>query len=155
MFLTLGQAAKKTGKQKTTILKAINSNRLSASKNKKGEWDIEPSELFRVYPKKEDNGLLSKKSERQDTPVNAFEIETLRERLKEKDELIKDLKEERDEWREEAKGVRLALTDQRERSPAPKTVKPISGVVDRFKIWLVGNGQKPETKPLKTQFSGK
>lgn len=51
MALSANQAAKEAGKTKKTILDAIKSNRLSASKNDKGYWEIEPSELFRVFPK--------------------------------------------------------------------------------------------------------
>ena len=49
-MLTLGQAAKETGFSKPTISKAINKGRLSATKNEKGEYAIDPAELFRVFP---------------------------------------------------------------------------------------------------------
>jgi excisionase family DNA binding protein len=49
-MLTLGQAAKETGVSKPTISKAINKGRLSATKNEKGEYEIDPAELFRVFP---------------------------------------------------------------------------------------------------------
>jgi len=50
LFLTLGQAAKECGKQKSTILDAIRNGRLSAGKDDKNQWQIDPAELFRVYP---------------------------------------------------------------------------------------------------------
>jgi len=46
---TLGTAAKACGKAKSTILKAIRSGKISASKNENGEWQIDPSELHRVF----------------------------------------------------------------------------------------------------------
>jgi len=49
-MLTLGQAAKETGVSKPTISKAINKGRLSATKNEKGEYEIDTAELFRVFP---------------------------------------------------------------------------------------------------------
>jgi hypothetical protein len=49
-MLTLGQAAKETGLSKTAISRAIKSGRLSAIKNEQGEYQIDPAELFRVYP---------------------------------------------------------------------------------------------------------
>ena len=49
MLLTLGQAAKETGRSKPTILNAINKGRVSARKSATGAWEIEPAELFRVY----------------------------------------------------------------------------------------------------------
>ena len=51
MKLSANQASKEAGKTKKTILDAIKSGRLSATKNDKGQWEIDPSELERVYPK--------------------------------------------------------------------------------------------------------
>lgn len=50
MKLSLSKAAKATGKSKPTISKAIKTGRLSAKKLKVG-YEIDPAELFRVYPK--------------------------------------------------------------------------------------------------------
>ncbi|MCX7075175.1 MAG: hypothetical protein NTZ45_00140 [Methylococcales bacterium] len=47
---TLNQAAKVCHKSKSSILDAIRSGRLSAKMNEKKQWQIEPSELHRVYP---------------------------------------------------------------------------------------------------------
>ena len=44
------EASKQTGKSKTAIIKAIGRGRLSAKKDGKGQWKIDPAELFRVYP---------------------------------------------------------------------------------------------------------
>jgi hypothetical protein len=49
MPYTLGQAAKATGKSKPALLDAIKSSRLSASRNDKNQWQIDPTELHRVY----------------------------------------------------------------------------------------------------------
>ena len=50
MSYTLGTAAKATGKDRATISRAIKNGRISAAKNDSGEWQIDPSELHRVYP---------------------------------------------------------------------------------------------------------
>jgi hypothetical protein len=55
MGYTLGTAAKATGKSRTSILRAIGRGTISAEKNVHGEWDIDPSELHRVYPAKEES----------------------------------------------------------------------------------------------------
>lgn len=47
---TLNQAAKACGRSKSTILEAIKSGRLSAFRNEINQWEIQPAELFRVYP---------------------------------------------------------------------------------------------------------
>lgn len=52
MALTLGEAAKAVGKSKPTVLKLINDGKLAAVRGEDGRtWQIEPAELFRVYPK--------------------------------------------------------------------------------------------------------
>ena len=50
MRYTLGTAAKATGKAKSTILRAVKSGTISASRSHDGSYEIEPSELHRVFP---------------------------------------------------------------------------------------------------------
>lgn len=50
MQYSLSEAAKATGKNKTTIQRAIKSGKISASKGNSGSYQIEPSELHRVFP---------------------------------------------------------------------------------------------------------
>lgn len=49
MKYTLGTASKATGKAKSTILRAIKSGTISATKID-GSYEIDPSELHRVFP---------------------------------------------------------------------------------------------------------
>ena len=123
MKYTLGQAAKAVGKAKGTISNAIKSGRLSASRNDKGEYEIDPAELHRVYP-------LNDTTRRQDVqlndtaphtlpPLNTTETDLLRERI---EELKADLERERanaDEWRKQAQT--LAITQERPAAPATRT----------------------------------
>jgi hypothetical protein len=51
MKFSLGQAAKETGLDKSTISRAIKSGRISAQrKDGSGGYEIDPAELFRVFP---------------------------------------------------------------------------------------------------------
>jgi hypothetical protein len=47
---TLGTASQATGCAKSTILRAIKAGRISATRDDIGQWAIDPSELFRVFP---------------------------------------------------------------------------------------------------------
>ncbi len=49
---SLRQAAQQAGTSKSTILRAIQSGRLSATRTDDGGYSISPAELFRVYPPK-------------------------------------------------------------------------------------------------------
>ena len=50
MKYTLSQAATATGKNKATIQRAIKSGKISAAKNSSGAYEIDPSELHRIFP---------------------------------------------------------------------------------------------------------
>src|SRR3954466_12386355 len=47
--VTLGQAARLTGLGKTTITRAIKAGKISATRREDGSYEIDPSELSRVY----------------------------------------------------------------------------------------------------------
>jgi hypothetical protein len=97
---SLKQAADAVGRGKPAILKAIKGGRISAHKDANGQWQIDPAELHRVYPMVTGNGSGTTTDEREEIPRSLSnidrEIESLRERLGEKDELIADLRTERD-----------------------------------------------------------
>jgi chromosome segregation ATPase len=50
MKYSLSEAAKATGKNKTTIQRAIKNGKISAIKGDAGSYEIDPSELHRVFP---------------------------------------------------------------------------------------------------------
>ena len=50
MKYTLSEAASATGKNKATIQRAIKSGKISALKGESGSYEIDPSELHRVFP---------------------------------------------------------------------------------------------------------
>ena len=119
-YLTLGQAAKECGKQKSTLLNAINKGRLSASKDDKGQWQIDPAELFRVFQVQHQN---EHQNERRETHIEHHETAQHLAELLERErklllEQIADLKAERDEWRRQAT---MLLTHQPE---TPRAEQP-------------------------------
>lgn len=99
MMLTLGKAAIEAGKSKPTILKALKTGRLSGVKVG-AEWQIESSELFRVYPpiaKVNDNY-----SHQVNHLENLLEVAVLQAKLDASHQLIEDLKDDREHWRQQA-----------------------------------------------------
>jgi hypothetical protein len=85
---TLNQAAQISHKSKAGILKAIHSGRLSAKQNELKIWEIDPSELHRVYPYQLPNEEVTIELPQEKLPVTT---ELLVELLaKEKEEREKD-----------------------------------------------------------------
>ncbi len=50
-MLSLGQAATAAGVSKSTLSPSIKGGHVSAHRNASGGFDIDPAELFRVYPR--------------------------------------------------------------------------------------------------------
>ena len=124
--LTLGQAAKQAKVSKTTLTRAIKSGRLSADRRDDGSYQIDASELARVYeitPETPETGHETVSVVRHATPERDPDVTA---RLAAAEAEIKGLREmlaradaDRDAWRAQAENtaatVRM-LTDQRERS---------------------------------------
>ena len=130
--LSIRDAAQLVGKHDTTILRAIDAGKLSASKNVHGQWEIDPSELQRVYdivgdPDGEspatgalrdaasagartaqapNDGAIQQQLLERELANKSERIEALeRERERERrllQERIDDLQKDRDNWREQA-----------------------------------------------------
>jgi hypothetical protein len=119
-MLSLLEAATSTGKTKPTILKAIKRGRLTAAKDEAGQWQLDPAELFRVYPPVNDHGS------REETGLTVFgtiELEAVkRERdllHAQVDDLRRRLDQSEQERRDKDRQLTAVLTDQREK-PAPQ-----------------------------------
>lgn len=90
MKYTLSQAAAATKKNKTTIQRAIKNGKISALKNVSGAYEIDPSELHRVFPAtaqriaqlgiSNDTQLSGKNDETLHLKLEALEVERERER---------------------------------------------------------------------------
>lgn len=62
-YLTLSQAAKETGVSKATLSKALKTGKISYVDKTDAGYKIDPAELFRVYPPKQDVNPSSEQSE--------------------------------------------------------------------------------------------
>ena len=133
--LTLSQAAKASGKSKSTLSRAIKMGRLSAARLDDGNFSIDPAELFRVYPATTKNPYDEHPVEQGATPVPAelksriSMLELLLEKEREavarereisarEREISADLKEDRDRWRQQAASLLADLRPQLA-EPAP------------------------------------
>lgn len=118
MKLTLAQAAKEVGLSKSTLSRAIQKGRFSASKDDFGRFQIDPSELFRVFHPVSRNSDVKQQLEQyatgggeRETVVLEKEIEHLKATLAMVQEREADLKAERDSWREQAQRLALPKPD--------------------------------------------
>lgn len=116
MALTLNQAAKTCGRSKSTLLDAIRNGRMSAPKDDRGHYTIDPAELHRAFPFQAQNRSLDRFPEPQPTtletrsePANLAsirEIELLRE-------MLTKAETNADHWRKLAERQQTLLEDKR------------------------------------------
>lgn len=140
MSYSLKQAAAATGKTKTTILRAIQTSKISATKDALGAWQIDPAELHRVYKPVGDADVHQTQRQAPD----------LYERLLvEKDRQIASLSEQLAEANEERRTtlrqLTALLTDQRAKAPdviamPPPTSHTLSGDAFEAPGKVAGNG---------------
>jgi hypothetical protein len=124
----LKRASELTGKNQSTIHRAMKSGRISYSTNDSGERLVDTAELHRVFPihlaqnieackvapelQSNDAQLHELRAQLEVERVKAGMLEA---RLKALEEDKADLKVDRDKWRVQAEQANLLLTDQREK----------------------------------------
>ena len=130
MPYTLGQAAKECGRSKPTLLSAINKGRLAANRNERGEWQIDPAELERVYPPK---GKTTVREAQTLTAEEAVKIKLLEERIKLLEQVVSDLQEDKKAARADVlqwQGVAAHLSEQLKQLPAPSHEEKAMTIID-------------------------
>ena len=121
----LKRASELTGKNQSTIHRAMKAGRLSFTTSEAGERLIDTAELHRVFPIKppEDAHGRNDAPELQSNVVQLAElrlklslesqkISMLEARIAELEEIKADLREDRDRWRTQAEQSTRLLTDQ-------------------------------------------
>lgn len=106
--LSLNEAARVAGRGKSTIHKAIVSGRLSAKRGASGDWQIEPVELFRVFPV---NTAQNQSQDRMETRVST----TGEQDATIFDVLVKEMDKQREQSAREIDRLSDVIQDLRER----------------------------------------
>jgi hypothetical protein len=119
MSYTLGQAAKATGKSKPTIQRAIKAGRMSAILTDQGHYEIDPAELYRVYPPVTVTvtGNATDDMKQTETPVFNSALQSNLDTLR---EFVASLENERDDLRrrlDNSEAARERETTEREKTP--------------------------------------
>jgi hypothetical protein len=106
MYVSLAEAGKMVGKDKTTLLRSIRSGKLSAERDEHGQWRIQAAEVTRVYPPvtRMDTQPSFDAAELACTRLELSGARALLEQLREQ---LRDVLADRDHWREQAQATRL------------------------------------------------
>jgi hypothetical protein len=107
--LTLNAAAKAARKSKSVLLDAIRKGKLSAERNEANQWQIEPCELFRVYPLPVEEQHQYGSENQDETGAGTGQNDVMNGYLKQK---IDEIQQERQRERQQ---LTETITDLRER----------------------------------------
>jgi Helix-turn-helix domain len=145
MSYTLGEAAKATGRSKATIHRAVQSHKLSATKDEvTGAWMIDPAELHRVFPpvssEQLQNGAVRQSETAAETAMLRVQLEQERqERQRERAQFegtIDDLRRRLDTEGEERRRLTAILTDQRAAATSDVIVtQPPTATAPKARRW--------------------
>jgi hypothetical protein len=133
MTYSLKQAGEATGKAKSSILRAIQIGKISATKDANGEWQIDPSELHRVYKPVAVNAPVQTQQAQRETQLYERLLADRDQQLAEKDRQLAILAEQlaaaNEERRTTLRQLTALLTDQRakpasEAIPMPPPASP-------------------------------
>ena len=126
-MLTVSQAAKEVGITRGGLWKAIKEGRLSATKNNKGQFAIDPAELFRVYPPVDAVDVYSEQASIDEYQSRQHEENELRIRLELTNRLlakaeseVDDLRRRLDDESSERRKLMQLLTHQPEQQAQPE-----------------------------------
>jgi len=118
-MLTVSQAAKEVGITRGGLWKAIKEGRLSATKNNKGQFSIDPAELFRVYPPVDKVDINSEQASINEHTSRHHEVDELRIRLELTNRLLEksesecnDLRRRLDDEAQERRKLTALITHQ-------------------------------------------
>jgi hypothetical protein len=121
MPYSLAEAAAATGMNKTSILRAIKSGKISGSKDEHGQWWVEPAELHRVYApvKHSDASSAASSTAEEETPRYAvpedielrIRVAAAERELSALKDLVIELRAQRDDLRMQRDDMRAQRED--------------------------------------------
>lgn len=129
--VSIREAVKIYNVSRPTLTKALKSGKISGVQDGKGQWQIDPAELSRVYHPREDKAVKGGQKISDNFPtINTYEIEQLKGALA--------VAEARADVAEQLAQERLErIEDLRRMLPPPKEERPTQGFWSRF----VGKGR--------------
>jgi predicted site-specific integrase-resolvase len=106
MSYILAEAAQATGLNRSTILRAIKSGRISGTRDEFGAWRVEPVELHRVFPEAQATPEAVPQHAQPDAELH-IRVALAEQRLGDLKAQLEDMRSQRDKW--QAQAERLAL----------------------------------------------
>lgn len=127
-LMTIAQASEATGKSRSTLIRAIKAEKLSAQTDANGHYCVHPAELFRVYSPVQNEPVeasVNAHEHNHDVTMLKAELALLRQQIENDQTMIRELFRRLDDEAAERRALVRLLTDQRDQG----------GVKSIFKRW--------------------
>ena len=135
MVLSLAEAAQQTALNRSTILRAIKSGKISGTRDPNGAWVVEPAELFRVFAPAE-AAAQGVPDHAQADPELRIRLQVAEERLGELKQMIADMGVRHERETTDLRAQRDSWQQQAERLARPAQARAL-GVPDHAPLKLV------------------
>ncbi len=113
MAMGLSEAAAATGVNRSTIYRAWKAGRMSATRTETGQIEVDPAELFRVFPpiaaQEAEPSAMHRAVQGGATDDNALRVSALEVEVKLLREMLDAMRDDRNAWREQAGKAVAAL----------------------------------------------
>ena len=138
VLLTLAEAAKLTGKNASTITRAVQKGKVSCSLDENNQRVFDPVELERAFGKllpvqegdapvrNDANALESTRLHEEVKAMHEREISLMREQIALVKSQLEDVQKDRDHWRSHAERSTLLLEDLRQKDEAKRIAEEAS-----------------------------
>lgn len=139
MPLTLGEAARRTGRAKSSLRRALNLGRITGRKTEAGEWEVDEAALLAVYPPPGDAPESRPGSRPESGTGNDQLVALLRDSLEREREINRQLQAELERERADRDRDRALfrdLADQwRRQLPTPKATTAEPSRRPWWRLW--------------------
>jgi hypothetical protein len=132
----LSEAAAATGLNRSTIYRAWKSGKLTANRTDSGQIEVDPAELFRVFPpvatQEAEHSAAHYGAQPRAMDDNALRVSALEVEVKLLREMLEATRNDRAAWRDQAARVMAALPPP---APIPSPVPHAAPAPDQRRSW--------------------
>jgi hypothetical protein len=137
-MLTLAQAAALTGRDRSSLLRAVKRGAISGTRQDDGTWLVDPAELSRVYTVSP-QAMQHAQDVQMAPQVVEAKLIAAEARIEDLRNALADMRQQRDDWQRQAE--RLAVSTPQAALPAPQAAQPTPQAI------LPNNGAAPTWWP--------
>jgi hypothetical protein len=139
-MLTLAQAAALTGRDRSSLLRAVKRGAISGTRQDDGTWLVDPAELSRVYTVSPQAMQHAAQDVQIASQVVEAKLIAAEARIEDLRNALADMRQQRDDWQRQAERLAVstpqaALSVPQAAQPTPQAILPNNGAAPTWWPW--------------------